>query len=81
MPAKKDRGIPMAAVERILKEEGKKVGVARVSDKAVRALRNTLMDLAEEIAKEALKLAHHAKRKTIKPEDVKNAVKVVLKNF
>ncbi|AAR39136.1 NEQ288 [Nanoarchaeum equitans Kin4-M] len=81
MPAKRDRGIPLAAVERILKEEAKKVGVTRVSDKAVRLLKEKLEQIYAEIAKEALKLATHAKRKTIKKEDVLNAAKVVVKNL
>ena len=71
----------MAAIERIMKEEAKKVGVTRVSDAAVKAMKIYLENVAEEIAKEATKLATHAKRKTIKPEDIKSAVKVVLKNF
>ncbi len=78
MPAKRQRLIPLAAVERIMKEEAKKVGVTRISDAAVRRLKQILEEVAEEITREAVKLATHAKRKTLKAEDIKNAAKMVL---
>ncbi|RDD52482.1 histone [Nanoarchaeota archaeon NZ13-N] len=70
-----ERGIPMAAVERILKSKGAKAGVERVSDKAVKFLKTALEDVAYDIAQRANSLAKHGKRTTVKPEDVKIAAK------
>ncbi len=63
--------LPLAAMEKILK----KAGAERVSDKAKEALKNVLEEEAEEIAESAIRLALHAKRKTIRVEDIKLAVK------
>ncbi len=65
------RLIPLAAMEKIMK----KAGAERVSDKSKLALKNVMEDIAEEIAIDAVKLAMHAGRKTIKSEDIKLAVK------
>lgn len=69
MPSK--RLIPLAAMEKILKN----ANADRVSDKAKVALKDVLEDIAEEIAVNAVKLALHAGRKTIKEEDIKLAAK------
>ena len=79
MPARGERGIPLAAVERLIKKVGQPLGITRVSDRAVRALKQYLEEIAEEIAAEAVKLAAHAKRTTIKPEDIRLAVKAKIK--
>ncbi len=79
MAARGERGIPLAAVERIIKKVGQAHGITRVSDKAVRYLKEALEEIAMEIAEEAVRLAGHAKRTTIKPEDIKLAVKGKLK--
>ena len=63
--------LPLAAMEKILKIGG----AERVSDKAKVALKNTLEDIAEEIAIQAVKLAQHAGRKTVKDRDIKLAAK------
>ena len=65
------RLIPLAAMEKILKNNG----AERVSDKAKIALKNVVENIAEEIATNAVKLAAHAGRKTIKAGDVKLASK------
>ena len=65
------RGIPLAAMERIMK----KAGADRVSEDAKVALKEVLEDIAEEIAEAALKVALHTGRKTIKAKDVKLAAK------
>lgn len=65
------RLIPLAAMEKILKN----VGAERVSDKAKASLKNIIEDIAEEIAADAVKLAAHAGRKTVKAGDVKLAAK------
>ena len=65
------RLLPLAAMEKILKQ----CGAERVSDKAKLALKNVVEDIAEEIAENAVKLAVHAGRKTVKAGDVKLASK------
>ena len=66
-----DKLIPLAAMEKILKQGG----AERVSDKAKVALKNAIEDIANGIASKAIKLANHAGRKTVKSEDIKLAVK------
>ena len=65
------RLIPLAAMEKIMK----KAGAERVSDKAKVALKGVLEDIAEDIAGNAVKLAMHAGRKTVKAGDIKLAAK------
>lgn len=64
--------LSIAACERLLK----KAGAGRVSKQAAEELALVLEDLAVEIGKQAAAMANHAKRKTIKAEDVKLASKV-----
>lgn len=61
--------IPLAAMERILKNSG----AHRVSEEAKVALRQVLEDIAMEIGEEAVKLANHAGRKTVKADDIRLA--------
>ena len=65
------RLLPLAAMEKILKQGG----AERVSDKAKAALKDVVEDMAEQIAANAVKLAVHAGRKTVKAGDVKLAAK------
>ncbi|MBW2999759.1 NFYB/HAP3 family transcription factor subunit [Candidatus Woesearchaeota archaeon] len=65
------RLLPLAALEKILKQSG----AERVSDKAKAALKDIVEDIAMEIAENAVKLAAHAGRKTVKAGDVKLAAK------
>jgi DNA-binding protein len=65
------RLLPLAAMEKILKS----VGAGRVSEGAKSALKNYVEDRAEEIARDAVKLAMHAGRKTVKAGDVRLASK------
>ena len=53
----------------------KKSGAERVSDESADELRRIIEDIAEDIAKNAVDMASHAGRKTIKAEDVKLASK------
>ena len=66
-----DKFLPLAAMEKILKQGG----AERVSEKAKVALKNALEEIASEIAVKSIKLAVHAGRKTVKSEDIKLAVK------
>ncbi len=65
------RLIPLAAMEKILKNNG----AERVSDKAKVAFKSVLEEIAEEIAASAIKYASHAGRKTVKASDIKLAAK------
>ena len=49
----------------------KKSGAERVSDESADELRRIIEEIAEDIAKNAVDMASHAGRKTIKAEDVK----------
>ncbi|MGM5479851.1 MAG: histone family protein [Nanobdellota archaeon] len=61
--------IPLASMERILK----KAGAQRVSEESKVALRQVLEDISMELGEEAIKLAAHAGRKTVKAEDIRLA--------
>jgi len=63
--------IPLASVDKLIR----KGGAERVSEDAARLLGKHLETLATEIAREALSLTEHAKRKTIKAEDIRLACK------
>ncbi len=63
--------LSLTAMEKLLR----KYGALRVSDEAKRALAEILEDHAEQISDKAIKIAKHAKRKTIKAGDIKLAVK------
>jgi len=58
--------LPNAPVERILRNAGAK----RVSKDAVEELREALEELGEEISRDAIKMADHAERNTVKKEDI-----------
>tara|TARA_Y100000310_G_C20661866_1_gene805242 strand:- start:2115 stop:2333 length:219 start_codon:yes stop_codon:yes gene_type:complete len=66
-----ERIVPLAAMEKIIK----KAGAERVSDASKAALKEVIEALAEKIASQAVKLSHHAGRKTVKAEDIKLAAK------
>ena len=63
--------LPLAAMERLLKE----AGAHRVSDEAKAALREHLEELSLSVGRHSVQLAAHAGRKTIKAEDIKLATK------
>ena len=63
--------IPKAPVARIIKESG----AERVSEDAKVVLADCLDEVARNVAKEANNVAKIAKRKTIKADDIKLAIK------
>jgi histone H3/H4 len=63
--------LPLAAMEKLLKN----AGAERVSESGKAALKDMLEEKGDEIAAQAVKLAQHAGRKTIKARDVKLASK------
>ena len=67
----KSSELGLSAMYRILK----KAGAERVSDESADELRRVIEDVADNIAKNAVDMASHAGRKTIKGEDVKLATK------
>ena len=67
----KSSELGLSAMYRILK----KAGAERVSDESADELRRVIEDVADSIAKNAVDMASHAGRKTIKGEDVKLASK------
>ena len=59
--------LPLAPVKRIIKQ----AGAHRVSEDAVRELRDELEDHAEDRARQSKEYAKHAGRKTVQAEDVR----------
>ena len=67
----KSSELGLSAMYRILK----KSGAERVSDESADELRRIIEEIAIAISKSAVELSKHARRKTVKGEDVKLASK------
>lgn len=63
--------LPNAPIERIIR----KAGAERVSKDAVDELREAVEKVGDEISREAIQMAEHANRKTVKATDVKLSMK------
>ena len=68
--------ISTAAVHRLIK----KGGAGRIGDDAAEELRKVMEEFAIRVGKEALELAKHAGRKTVRAEDIRLAVKRIQKD-
>lgn len=68
--------ISTAAVHRLIKRGG----AGRIGDDAAEELRKVVEDFAIRVGKEALELAKHAGRKTVRADDIRLAVKRVQKD-
>jgi histone H3/H4 len=62
--------LPIAVITRMIRN----AGAERVSEDAGIALRDVLEAKADEIATKAIKLSKHAKRSTVKREDIGAAI-------
>jgi histone H3/H4 len=63
--------LSLASVERIMRT----AGAERISMNAVAAMAEVLEEYCIKISKNSIELAKHARRKTVKKEDVKLAAK------
>jgi histone H3/H4 len=64
------KDFPLLPLEKILKDAGKNAGADRVSTSAVKELKNVLLEISDKIAIDAVAASHHAKRVTIKRDDI-----------
>ena len=65
------KDFPLLPLEKI----SKKAGAERISQSAVKELRDTLLEISEEIAGGAVAACRHAKRVTVKKEDIRMAIR------
>lgn len=69
------KDFPLLPLEKILKDAGKEIGADRVSLSAVKEMKATILEISDKIALEAVAASHHAKRVTVKREDIAMAVR------
>lgn len=65
------KDFPLSPLERIARE----AGAERVSASAVKSLKEVLLEISEKIALNAIAACRHAKRVTIKAEDIRLATR------
>lgn len=65
------KDFPLSPLEKI----ARKAGAERVSSAALNEMKVTLLEMSEKIAAEAVAACNHAKRVTIKREDIKMAAR------
>ena len=62
--------LPIAPITKIIRN----AGAERVSEDASMALMKEIEKYGEKVARKAVSLAEHAKRKTVKAEDIQEAI-------
>jgi histone H3/H4 len=70
-----EQELGLSAVYRLIK----KGGAERVSDEAAEELRIVLEEIAVKIAQQAVELAEHAGRKTVRASDIRLASKNIIR--
>jgi len=65
------KDFPLSPLEKV----ARKAGAERVSASALREMRVALLEMSEKIATEAVAACRHAKRVTVKREDIKMAAR------
>jgi len=60
------KDFPLLPLEKLARQAGGE----RISAPALRALKEILLEITDEVARDAIKMAEHANRITIKREDV-----------
>jgi histone H3/H4 len=60
------KDFPLLPLEKIARN----AGAERISTPSLRILKETLLEISEKISRDAVKMAEHANRVTIKREDV-----------
>jgi len=60
------KDFPLLPLEKLARQAGSE----RISAPALRALKEILLEITDEVARDAIKMAEHANRITIKREDV-----------
>jgi histone H3/H4 len=65
------KDFPMSPLERV----ARKAGGERVSTSAVKELHTALLEISEQISRDAIAACRHAKRVTIKAEDIRLATR------
>jgi len=65
------KDFPLSPLEKV----ARKAGAERVSASALREMRVALLEMSEKIATEAVAASRHAKRVTVKREDIKMAAR------
>jgi|YelNatPaOPRAMG01_1025707.scaffolds.fasta_scaffold29332_2 histone H3/H4 len=53
----------------------RKSGIKRISKEALTEIENFILELTEKVSKKAIEFANHAKRMTVKKEDVELATR------
>ncbi|RLG48723.1 MAG: histone [Thermoproteota archaeon] len=74
MPSKPVRFLPLAPIYRMIKE----AGAERVSNAARSTLAYHMEKFGMRVAKQAVDMAHHARRKTVTDRDIELAVEAIL---
>ena len=57
----------------------KAAGVERVAESATKEFRSVFLDVAGKLAVQAVAACHHARRVTVKKDDILMAVRIVMK--